>query len=211
MTQAHSHGHDDHVHRPLTRYEKLERALRELLVENGLLTEVEIATEVDAMYARTPARGQQVIARAWFDPGFKARLLADGAAALRELGIDAGGLKLVVVENAPAVHNLIVCTLCSCYPVMLLGRSPDWYKSIAYRSRAVREPRTVLAEFGTHLPAGVTVRVHDSTADMRYMVLPMRPAGTEHLTEAECGALVSRDDMIGVTVPKSPPLASAVE
>ena len=179
------------------RFEMLERAFRELLIEAGLISDAEIAARVEYMHARTPALGARVVARAWFDPAFKARLLADGSAAVRELGIEVGALKLVVVENTPEVHNLVVCTLCSCYPRMLLGMAPDWYKSVAYRSRAVREPRAVLAEFGVHLEPGVTVRVHDSTADMRYLVLPLRPPGSEALDEAQCAALVGRDSMIG--------------
>jgi len=184
--------------------ELLERAFRELLVEKGVVSDAAVDERVEFMYRRTPALGARVVARAWFDPGFKARLLDDGSAASGELGIDIRGLKLVVVENTPLLHNLIVCTLCSCYPRMLLGLPPDWYKSVEYRSRAVREPRAVLAEFGLHLAAGVTVRVHDSTADMRYLVLPMRPKGTDALSEAECAALVTRDAMIGVALVGSP-------
>jgi nitrile hydratase len=180
--------------------EHLEQAFRELLIEHGLLTQADVDAKVELMHSRTPALGAQVVARAWFDPAFKARLLADGGAAVGELGIDVGPLKLVVVENTTAVHNLIVCTLCSCYPRMLLGLPPDWYKSVAYRARAVREPRAVLAEFGLELANAVTVRVHDSTADMRYLVLPMRPSGTEELDEAACAALVTRDAMIGVSI-----------
>ena len=192
------HVHDDRS------AELLERAFRELLIEKGLVSDAAVDERVEFMYARTPALGARVVARAWFDSGFKARLLADGSAAVRELGIDVGALNLVVVENAPQLHNLIVCTLCSCYPRMLLGLPPDWYKSVEYRSRAVREPRAVLAEFGVSLPAGVTVRVHDSTADMRYLVLPMRPEGTAALSEDECAALVTRDAMIGVALVASP-------
>jgi nitrile hydratase len=178
--------------------ELLERAFRALLVEKGVVSDAAVDERVEFMYTRTPALGASVVARAWLDPAFKARLLGDGSAAVGELGIDIRGLKLVVVENTPTIHNVIVCTLCSCYPRMLLGLPPDWYKSVEYRSRAVREPRTVLAEFDLNLPSGVTVRVHDSTADMRYLVLPMRPKGTEALSEAECAALVTRDGMIGV-------------
>ncbi|MGP6156205.1 MAG: nitrile hydratase subunit alpha [Vulcanimicrobiaceae bacterium] len=186
------------------RFETLERALRELLIERSVLTQAEVDERVESMYSRRPALGARVVARAWFDPDFKARLLANGSAAVRELGIEVGALKLVVVENTPQVHNIIVCTLCSCYPRMLLGMPPDWYKSIAYRSRAVREPRAVLAEFGVRLPDEVAVRVHDSTADMRYLVLPMRPAGSEALDEESCAALVTRDAMIGVAVVAAP-------
>ncbi|MBC5810280.1 MAG: nitrile hydratase subunit alpha [Candidatus Eremiobacteraeota bacterium] len=185
------HEHDDRS------FELLERAFRELLIEKGVLSQAEVDERVELMYSRTPALGARVVARAWFDSEFKARLLADGSAAVRELGIDVGTLKLVVIENTPEVHNLVVCTLCSCYPRMLLGMPPDWYKSIAYRARAVREPRAVLAEFGVEPEPGTTIRVHDSTADMRYLVLPRRPAGTENLSEADCAALVTRDAMIG--------------
>ena len=157
------------------------------------------------MDSRTPARGAKVVARAWTDPAYKARLLADGNAALEEIGLDRGVYKLVVVENTPAVHNVVVCTLCSCYPRWLLGLPPDWYKSREYRSRTVREPRVVLSEFGVDLPADTTVRVHDSTADMRYLVVPARPGGTEGLTETELAALVSRDAMIGTALAGSAP------
>jgi nitrile hydratase len=155
------------------------------------------------MDSRTPARGAQVVAHAWTDPAFKARLLSDGNAALEEIGLDRGPYKLVVVENTPTVHNVIVCTLCSCYPRWLLGLPPDWYKSRNYRSRAVREPRAVLREFGLELADEITVRVHDSTADMRYLVLPMRPAGTDGWSEEQLAAVVTRDTMIGVAVPGS--------
>jgi nitrile hydratase len=142
-----------------------------------------------------------MVARAWVDSAYKQRMLKDGNAAAEEVGLDRGGFKLVVVENTPRVHNVIVCTLCSCYPRWLLGIPPDWYKSRSYRSRVVREPRDVLREFGLDLADEVTVRVHDSTADMRYLVLPMRPAGTEQLGEEELAAMVTRDSMIGVAVP----------
>jgi nitrile hydratase len=189
---------------PLTYFQLMEVSLRELLVEKGVLSERQIAETVDDMRARGPERGAQVVARAWTDAAYKRRLLADGSAACEELGLDVPALRLVVVENTPAVHNVIVCTLCSCYPRMLLGLPPDWYKSRNYRSRVVREPRAVLAEFGTVLPAAVTIRVHDSTADMRYMVLPMRPAGTEGWDEERLAALVTRDSMIGVALPTAP-------
>lgn len=187
---------------PLTRFQKMEIAVRELLVEKGVATEAEIADQVARMDARTPARGAAVIARAWTDPAFKARLLEDGSAACTEMGAPVDALRLIVVENTPEVHNVIVCTLCSCYPRNLLGLPPDWYKQRAYRSRTVIEPRKVLSEFGLDLPEDVTVQVHDSTADMRYLVLPMRPEGTEGMDEAALAALVSRDAMIGVAVPK---------
>jgi nitrile hydratase len=209
MPHDHDHDHDhDHGHdhapddnAPLTRWRRMEIAVRELLVEKGVLTAAEIAAQIDRMDARSPAMGAAVVARAWVDPAFRARLLADGSAACREMGLAVDPLKLVVVENDPATHNLIVCTLCSCYPRNLLGLPPAWYKSPAYRARAVRAPRAVLAEFGLELPAEVAVRVHDSTADMRYLVLPRRPEGTGSWDEARLAAIVTRDCMIGVAVP----------
>jgi nitrile hydratase len=206
----HDHDHD-HPHPtlpdedgPLTYHQRLERAVRELLIARGLISADEVRRVVEVIDSQTPAIGARVVARAWVDPGFKARLLADGPAAARELGVDMGTTKLVVVENTPAAHNLIVCTLCSCYPRPLLGLPPDWYKSKNYRSRAAREPREVLAEFGTTLPEGIAVRVHDSTAEMRYLVLPMRPAGTEGLSEEALAELVTRDSMVGVSLPLRP-------
>jgi nitrile hydratase subunit alpha len=190
-------------YRPLSYFQLMEISLRELLVEKGVVSEQAIGDAVDDMRARTPARGAKVVARAWVDPGYKARLLENGSRACEELGLDVPGLRLVVVENTPRVHNMIVCTLCSCYPRMLLGIPPDWYKSSRYRSRAVREPRAVLAEFGTRIPDSVQMRVHDSTADMRYLVLPMRPAGTEGWSEERLAALVTRDCMIGVALPRA--------
>jgi nitrile hydratase len=191
-------------YRPLSYYQLMEVSLRELLVEKGVLTEAEVSAAVEDMRARGPERGARVVARAWRDPAFKERLLADGTRACEELGLDMPALRLVVVENTPRVHNVIVCTLCSCYPRMLLGLPPEWYKSRAYRSRTVREPRAVLAEFGLHVPETVAIRVHDSTADMRYMVLPMRPAGTEGWSEERLAGIVTRDCMIGVAVPRAP-------
>jgi len=191
-------------YRPLSYFQLMEVSLRELLVEKGVLSERQIDETVADMRARGPERGAKVVVRAWTDAGYKRRLLANGSAACEELGLDVPALRLVVVENTPEVHNVIVCTLCSCYPRTLLGLPPDWYKSRNYRSRVVREPRAVLAEFGTVLPAGVTIRVHDSTADMRYMVLPMRPAGTEGWDEERLAALVTRDSMIGVALPTAP-------
>jgi nitrile hydratase len=180
----------------------METSLRELLVEKGIVTDEQVNAEVAAMRARQPERGARVVARAWLDPEYKKRLLANGTAACEELGLEIPALRLVVVENTPQVHNAIVCTLCSCYPRVLLGIPPDWYKSRNYRSRMVREPRAVLAEFGLAIPQSVQIRVHDSTADMRYMVLPMRPEGTEGWDEARLAGIVTRDSMIGVAVPK---------
>jgi nitrile hydratase len=182
----------------------MEIAVRELMVEKGHLTPAEIAAQIEAMDARSPANGAAVVARAWVDPAFKARLLENAAEASREMGFDIGPLNLIAVENTTDTHNLIVCTLCSCYPRNLLGLPPDWYKTRAYRSRAVREPRAVLREFGLTLPDHVTVRVHDSTADMRYIVLPARPAGTEGMDEAALARLVTRDSMIGTGLPRQP-------
>lgn len=191
-------------YQPYSYFQLMEVSLRELLVEKGVLTEAQIADAVEDMRQRTPERGAKVVARAWTDPAFKARLLADGTKACEELGLDVPALRLVVVENTPDAHNMIVCTLCSCYPRMLLGIPPDWYKSRNYRSRAVSEPRAVLEEFGLSLGEGTAIRVHDSTADMRYLVLPMRPAGTDGWSEERLAALVTRDCMIGVAVPKLP-------
>jgi nitrile hydratase len=204
----HDHGHHDPT-RPdeaehLAYYQCMEIAVRELLIEKGIITADELRRTIELMDARSPAAGARVVARAWADPAFKRRLLDNGSEACRELGIEVGPTKLVVVENTASLHNLIVCTLCSCYPRMLLGLPPDWYKSRNYRSRAVREPRSVLAEFGTILPDDITVRVHDSTADMRYIVLPERPAGSEGMTEVELATLVTRDSMIGVARAREP-------
>ena len=189
-------------YQPYSYFQLMEVSLRELLVEKGIVTEAQVAATVEDMRNRTPESGARVVAHAWTDPEFKARLLADGTRACEELGLDVPALRLVVMENTPAVHNMIVCTLCSCYPRMLLGIPPDWYKSRNYRSRAVREPRAVLAEFGLHLNVETEIRVHDSTADMRYLVLPMRPAGTEGWSEERLAAIVTRDCMIGVAVPR---------
>jgi nitrile hydratase len=195
---------DQGKYRPLSYFQLMEISLRELLVEKGIITDAQVDAEVENMRSRTPERGARVVARAWVDPGFKARLLQNGTTACEELGLDVPALKLVAVENTPQVHNAIVCTLCSCYPRMLLGIPPDWYKSRNYRSRMVREPRIVLQELGLRIPESVQIRVHDSTADMRYLVLPMRPAGTEGWSEERLAALVNRDSMIGVAVPKGP-------
>ena len=191
-------------YRPLSYFQLMEISLRELLMEKGILTNEQVDAEVENMRSRTPERGAKVVAKAWVDAGFRKRLLENGTKACEELGLDVPALKLLVVENTPQVHNAIVCTLCSCYPRMLLGIPPDWYKSRNYRSRMVREPRAVLQEFGLSISSQVEVRVHDSTADMRYLVLPMRPAGTEAWSEEELARIVSRDCMIGVAVPKGP-------
>jgi nitrile hydratase subunit alpha len=193
---------DPGPYRPLSYFQLMEISLRELLVEKGIVTEEAVAQEVEAMRKRGYERGARVVARAWVDPQYRQRLMANGTQACEELGLEVPALRLLVVENTPQVHNAIVCTLCSCYPRMLLGIPPEWYKSRNYRSRMVREPRAVLAEFGLHIDADVAIRVHDSSADMRYMVLPMRPAGTEDWSEERLASLVNRDCMIGVAVPK---------
>jgi len=193
-------------YQPLTYFQLMEVSLRELLVEKGVVSEQAVRDTVEDMRRRGPETGARVVARAWLDADFKRLLLENGTRACEAMGIDVPALKLVVVENTPQVHNMIVCTLCSCYPRMLLGIPPDWYKSRNYRSRAVREPRAVLAEFGLRIGGDVTIRVHDSTADMRYMVLPMRPAGTQGWDEAQLASIVSRDSMIGVAVPTVPTL-----
>ncbi len=191
--------HDHHPDEPAIRAEALEH----LLVEQGLLDPADVDTVIATFNERIgPMNGARVVARAWCDPGFRERLLADATAAVAELGIDSGPggqmEKLVVVENTDSIHNVVVCTLCSCYPWAVLGLPPRWYKSPAYRSRIVREPRSVLAEFGTSLNPDTEIRVWDSSAEVRYLVLPQRPLGTNDLTEAQLAELVTRDAMIGV-------------
>ena len=206
--------HDGHPHNhpsstadaELGYYARRAQAIESLLVAKGICSAAEIQDMVDRIAARSPADGARVVARAWIDPAYKARLLADPAAALAELGyaLPETTPQLAVVENTAAVHHLVVCTLCSCYPRALLGRPPDWYKSLAYRARAVVDPRGVMREFGLDLPDSVTVKVLDSTADLRYLVLPRRPANTDGFAEADLAALVTRDSMIGVTNARPP-------
>ncbi len=180
-------------------YAIMETAARELLIEKQLITAGEIRRMLEVMDTRNPALGAKVVARAWVDPEFRARLLANGRAACEELGISFfEDTQLIVLENTDDVHNLIVCTLCSCYPREVLGLPPDWYKLKPYRAWAVKEPRAVLAEFGTAIPGDVAVHVSDSTAMVRYLVLPQRPAHTENFNEDELASLVTRDAMIGV-------------
>ena len=213
MSDHHDHHHHEpggrHQHPPqadhddsLTYYRKLEIAVRELLIAQGVTTANEIRQLVQDIESRSPEGGARVVARAWTNPEFKDLLLRDATTACAGMGFEMAlyDVTLTVVENTPDVHNMVVCTLCSCYPRMLLGLPPAWYKSRAYRSRAVREPRAVLREFGLELPERVAVRVHDSTADLRYLVLPMRPAGSDSLTEAQLAALVTRDSMIGTAI-----------
>jgi nitrile hydratase len=214
--------HDDHDHphepgqapghpkqpdvedRPTTEWQRLESAIRELVIEKEIISPGQLRQMLEEIDSWTPANGARMVARAWVDPTYKARLMSDGPAAARELGLDPGSTRLVVLENTPERHNVVVCTLCSCYPKKILGIPPDWYKSRAYRSRVVRSPRSVLAEFGTTLPENVAVHVHDSTAELRYLVLPMRPPGTDGISEDALAALVTRDTMIGVALPRSP-------
>jgi nitrile hydratase subunit alpha len=191
--------------RPISAYAHRIMAIRDLLVERGIVSEGDISRARRVMEARSPALGARLVARAWIDESFRERLTADTARAAAELGITVGDYpKVEVLPNSEELHHLVVCTLCSCYPRPLLGRPPDWYKSLAYRSRAVREPRAVLSEFGVELGPHVTVRVVDSTADLRYLVLPRRPAGSEGLSEEELTALVTRDSMIGAGLARAP-------
>lgn len=212
--EGHEHLHD-HPHAPeppglpddsLV----LERALRELLIEKGVFGADELRAAVEAMEARGEALGARLVARAWTDPAFAALLLNRPMEAIAAFGFSMGVNELCVVENTESVHNIVVCTLCSCYPRMILGIPPAWYKSRAYRARTVREPRAVLAEFGLHLPDTVAVRVHDSTADLRYLVLPKRPAGTDGWSEEALARLVSRDSLIGVAQARLPGAGSGL-
>jgi nitrile hydratase len=203
----HGDGHDPHApvneaHGVSEESALLERALRELLIEKGVFTPDDLRRQIEVTESRNPELGAKVVARAWIDPAYKLQLLANAKPAIEKLlGIDLNLTpELTVVENTPARHHVICCTLCSCYPRAVLGIPPAWYKSPEYRSRVVREPREVLAEFGTRLPENVEIRVVDSTADMRYMVLPLRPAHTAGMSEAELAAIVTRDSMIGVSI-----------
>jgi nitrile hydratase len=205
----HDHDHD-HEHDPITADGESPaatraRALEELLVEKGVVQREDVRRNIDRLVSRSPAGGARLVARAWVDAEFKERLLADAREAAHELGLDPGPSPVVVaVENTETVHHMVVCTLCSCYPRALLGPPPAWYKSLPYRSRAVSDPHGVLAEFGVELGDDVELRVLDSTADVRYLVLPRRPAGSEGMSESELAELVTRDSMIGVTQPVAP-------
>ena len=187
-----------------TESDRLLTAVRALLTGKGILTQEEISERIAVTDKGSPAQGARMVARAWTDPAFRARMLADGAAAAEEMGIMMRGLPpLGVLENTAKVHHLVVCTLCSCYPRGVLGYPPFWFKSAAYRARAVRDPRGLVGEWGTVIPDNVKLRVVDSTADYRWMVLPMRPAGTEGWTAEQLAAIVREGDMIGVTVPQA--------
>jgi len=214
MSENHDHSHDHndghhHDHTPITidetpgYYEILEISIRELLIARGLIGADEVTKQIEVLDSRSPVLGSKLVVKAWLEPDFKDRLLKDGNAAAEEMGITIyDNTAFTVLEDTPELHNVIVCTLCSCYPRPILGLPPDWYKSKEYRSRTVKEPRAVLAEFGTLIPEDVKVQVQDSTASQRYMVLPLRPAGTENFTQEQLESLVTRDTMIGVTIPK---------
>jgi nitrile hydratase len=209
----HDHDHGTHRHPPAQpddtsmpgHYEVMILAMRDLLVEQGILTADQIRRGLETLDSWQPSRGAEIVARAWTDPAFKQRLLADGNEAVADFGIDMGGAKLTVLENTATVQNVVVCTLCSCYPRAVLGLPPDWYRSKNYRARVVKEPRKVLSEFGTELPDEMVVRVHDSLADLRYLVIPRRPAGTELWSRDELAAIITRDSMVGVTNPRAEP------
>jgi nitrile hydratase len=205
----HGHGHSHIGKHPthedndvaLTESEARFLALKSILIEKGVLTADEIRRRHEINDLGTPHQGARMVAKAWLDPAFKARMLKDAKKAAIELGIEVTEAELMAIENTPDCHNLIVCTLCSCYPRSLLGEPPAWYVSKAYRSRAVHEPRQVLREFGLTFPDNVEVRVHDSNADLRYVVMPMRPAGTDGMDEAQLAALISRDCLVGAALP----------
>jgi nitrile hydratase alpha subunit len=212
----HHHGHDhhhdhDHAHThagvqpddtsPPGRYELVVLAMRDLLLEKGIVKPDQLRRGAELLDSWQPSQGAKIVARAWTDPAFKKRLLEDGNEAVADFGIDMAGAKLTVVENTDKVQNVLVCTLCSCYPRAVIGLPPDWYRSKSYRARVIKEPRKVLAEFGTELPDDMTVRVHDSLADLRYIVIPRRPAGTEGWSEEKLASIVTRDCMVGVANP----------
>jgi hypothetical protein len=208
MGNEHNHT-DKHDHTPIVEdeqpgyYEILEISIRELLIEKDIIKPDDVRKQIELLDSRSPALGKKMVVRAWTDQAFRDRLLENGNTAAEEMGITIyDDTAFTVLENTPNIHHVIVCTLCSCYPRAVLGLPPDWYKSKQYRSRTVKEPRLVLAEFGTVIPDGVQIIVNDSTANQRYMVLPLRPAGTGHFSEDELEALVTRDTMIGVTVPR---------
>lgn len=207
---THDHAHDDH--RPtredddefLTEGEARFLALKGLLIEQDVISADEIRARMEFNERGSPHQAARMIARAWVDPAYKARMLADTKAAAAEMGIETTEAQLVTIENTPDRHNMVVCTLCSCYPRSLLGEPPAFYVSKAYRSRAVREPRQVLREFGVSIPEEVDIAVHDSNADLRYVVMPMRPAGSEGMNEGELAALISRDCVVGCALPIEP-------
>ncbi|MGE5524178.1 MAG: nitrile hydratase subunit alpha [Rhodospirillaceae bacterium] len=213
MSTHHDHEHPGHDHArtfqpdiedsPFTHYQVMAQALGDLLIEKNVFTADELRRQIEIQDTRTPAEGAKLVARAWVDGGFAAWLARDVNAAAESIGIPAGDIPIRALFDTPSLHNVIVCTLCSCYPRQLIGLPPAWYKSREYRSRMVREPRSVLAEFGTTLPDDMELRVHDSTADQRYMVVPLRPAGTEDWDQARLAQIVTRDCLIGVTLPRA--------
>ncbi len=201
MAHEHEPGeeHEAGPRHELSHWAKRAYAMRDILIEKGVVTEADIRQQAEFTESKTPANGARLVALSWTDPEFKARFMADPKKVCAEIGIDASTLnEFVILENTDKVRHMVVCTLCSCYPRPILGRPPDWYKSFNYRKRAVNDPRGVMREFGLDLPDDVEVRVHDSTADMRYLVIPARPAGTEDLSVEELEKLVTRDSMIGV-------------
>jgi nitrile hydratase alpha subunit len=202
MSHDHPHPHAEDEGPPCE-HEIMSRAMQELLEDKGLLSAEEVRRRMELFEQEYPQRGSRVVAHAWTDPAFRKRLLEDGKAACAEWGLDLEADRLIALENTPQVHNVVVCTLCSCYPRALLGMPPTWYKSENYRRRVVREPRAVLKEFGTVLPESVAIRVHDSNADMRYVVVPMRPAGTEGWTEEQLASILTRDTLVGVALPRA--------
>jgi nitrile hydratase len=208
---GHDHAHgQEHQHSSLSPLELRVRALETLLTQKGYIDPAALDVLIDTYQTKIgPRNGAQVVARAWCDTEFRRRLLEDATAAIASLGFSGRqGEHLVAVENTPEQHNLVVCTLCSCYPWPILGLPPTWYKSAPYRARVVKDPRGVLADFGVHLSETVRIRVWDSTAEVRYLVLPQRPAGSEHLSERELADLVTRDSMIGTGLPLKPGSAS---
>ena len=201
MAHEHEPGeeHEAGPRHDLSHWAKRAYAMRDILIEKGVVTEADIRQQAEFTESKTPANGARLVALSWTDPEFKARFMADPKKVCAEMGIDASTLnEFVILENTDKVRHVVVCTLCSCYPRPILGRPPDWYKSFNYRKRAVNDPRGVMREFGLDLPDDVEVRVHDSTADMRYLVIPARPDGTEDLSVEELEKLVTRDSMIGV-------------
>jgi nitrile hydratase len=207
MSEHEHHDHEEHAQRAPSALEARVRDLETRLTQNGYIDPAALDVLIDAYQTKIgPRNGAQVVARAWSDPEYRRWLLKDATAAIASLGF-AGrqGEHMVAVENTPEVHNMVVCTLCSCYPWAVLGLPPTWYKSAPYRARAVKDPRGVLKEFGVELPPDTQIRVWDSTAEVRYLILPQRPAGAEHLSENELASLVTRDSMIGTGLPKAAP------
>jgi nitrile hydratase subunit alpha len=205
MSEHEHHHHEQHAQRAPSALELRVRALEALLTEKGYIDPAALDVLIDEYQTKIgPRNGAQVVARAWVHPEFRRRLLQDATSAIASLGFSGRqGEHMVAVENTPEVHNMVVCTLCSCYPWSVLGLPPTWYKSAPYRARAVKDPRGVLEEFGVELPQSTQIRIWDSTAEVRYLVIPQRPAGTEHLSERELANLVTRDSMIGTGLPKS--------